>query len=126
VNYRQRVQDLEDAGRAALMPQEAAIRRRRRSGEARSLVIARSGGKCESPRCASGGFREFTQAGEPILQVDHVQDLALDGEDHPANMIALCPNCHAVKTLGRQAEQLRELLRDTARKLHAKAMKQQD
>ncbi|MEU8136327.1 HNH endonuclease signature motif containing protein [Streptodolium elevatio] len=121
VDYRRRVQVLEDAGHVALMPQEA-VRRQRRLREARSLVIARSGGRCESPLCASHGFREVSRTGEPILEVDHVQDLSRGGADHPANMVALCPNCHAVKTHGRQGEQLRELLRDTARKRHAEAM----
>jgi hypothetical protein len=38
-----------------------------------------------------------------MLEVDHIHDLALGGDDSPAQMIALCPNCHQVKT----REQLR-------------------
>ena len=38
--------------------------------------------------------------GDPVLEVDHIHDLALGGPDDPAQMIALCPNCHAVKTRG--------------------------
>ncbi|GCE02176.1 HNH endonuclease [Embleya hyalina] len=121
-DYRRRVRDLEAPDRGSLPPRETAVLRLRRSREARSLVVARSGGRCESPVCASGDFREVTPAGEPILEVDHVRDLAGGGRDHPENMIALCPNCHAVKTRGTNAERLREILRDTARQRHARAM----
>jgi 5-methylcytosine-specific restriction protein A len=41
------------------------------------------------------------------------------GRDHPIQMIALCPNCHAVKTRGRTGEQLREILLSEARARHA-------
>ncbi|MGI5327970.1 hypothetical protein [Actinomadura nitritigenes] len=34
-------------------------------------------------------------------------------------MIALCPNCHAVKTRGRSRERLREMLRVEARQRHS-------
>ena len=42
--------------------------------------------------------------GRPILEIDHVHDLALGGADDPAQMIALCPNCHAIKTRGTTRE----------------------
>jgi 5-methylcytosine-specific restriction enzyme A len=35
---------------------------------------------------------------------------AQGGPDHPEQMIALCPNCHAIKTRGRTREQLRQEL----------------
>lgn len=95
-----------------------------RSREARALVLARSGGRCESPLCAFPDFKELTAAGEPVLDVDHVQDLALDGEDNPGNMIAVCPNCHATKTRGGNAEELREVFRETAKARHDAAMAQ--
>jgi 5-methylcytosine-specific restriction protein A len=34
-------------------------------------------------------------------------------------MIALCPNCHAIKTRGRTGEQLSELLQSEARARHS-------
>ncbi len=81
-----------------------------RSAAARRAVLVRSGGRCENPRCA-GDVQDRTRAGDPILEIDHVWDLALGGPDDPAQMVALCPNCHAVKTRGRTGEQLRaELL----------------
>ncbi|MCF2533955.1 HNH endonuclease [Yinghuangia soli] len=123
-DYRARVLALATAPRPAKESYRASGGQRQRSAEARALVIARSGGRCESPLCAFPGFREVTAAGAPVLDVDHVQDLALDGEDDPANMIAVCPNCHATKTRGRQAELLREAFRETARRRHEAAMAQ--
>ena len=88
-----------------------------RDPSARAAVIKRCKGKCESPEC-SGHPSERTIAGLPILQVDHVRDLAKGGPDVPWNMIALCPNCHALKTYGKNREKLQRLLTATARHLH--------
>jgi 5-methylcytosine-specific restriction protein A len=96
-----------------------------RDPSSRAAVIRRSGGKCESPQC-SGHPEERTIAGEPILQVDHVEDLAKGGADLPSNMIALCPNCHALKTYGVNREKLRRVLAATVRRLHAEALGQKD
>ncbi|MFJ9771750.1 HNH endonuclease [Kitasatospora sp. NPDC101157] len=92
-----------------------------RSTSARAAVIRRSGGRCENPRCA-GHPTELTMAGEPILQVDHVHDLSKGGPDIPSNMIALCPNCHALKTYGQHQEKLRRELKRTAQFLHAMSL----
>jgi 5-methylcytosine-specific restriction enzyme A len=88
-----------------------------RSRDARHAVLLRSGGRCENPRSA-GDVQDRTVRGEPILEVDHVRDLALGGPDQPAQMIALCPNCHAIKTRGRTREELRPVLLEAARKKH--------
>lgn len=84
-----------------------------RSAAARRAVLIRAQGSCESQRC-TGMPAESNRHGEPILDVDHVKDLALGGEDHPRNMVALCPNCHACKTRGDNASRWR-------RELHAVA-----
>ena len=76
---------------------------------ARRAVLLRSEGHCESPRC-TGEPQDITDAGHPILEVDHIQDLAKGGLDHPEQMIALCPNCHAIKTRGCTRERLRHEL----------------
>jgi 5-methylcytosine-specific restriction protein A len=82
-----------------------------RSAAARRAVLLRCQGGCESPSC-TGMPAERNRRGEPILDVDHIKDLALGGEDHPRNMAALCPNCHACKTRGANATKWRrELLR---------------
>jgi 5-methylcytosine-specific restriction protein A len=54
--------------------------------------------------------------------VDHVEDLAKGGADHPIQMVALCPNCHAMKTRGSKREQFRAVLLDVAREAHARAL----
>jgi 5-methylcytosine-specific restriction protein A len=84
---------------------------------ARRAVLLRSTGHCESPRC-TGEPQDITDAGNPILEVDHIQDLAEGGPDHPEQMIALCPNCHAIKTRGHTREQLRQELFTVARQRH--------
>lgn len=68
-----------------------------RSRAARQAVILRSRGRCENSGC-TGDIQDVTDREEPLLEVDHVQDLALGGEDSPAQMIALCPNCRTIKT----------------------------
>ncbi len=87
------------------------------SAAACRAVLLRSEGQCENPGC-TGQPADVTDRGDPILEVDHVDDLAHDGRDHPRQMIALCPNCHAIKTRGRTRERLREILRVTADTRH--------
>jgi 5-methylcytosine-specific restriction protein A len=88
-----------------------------RSAVARDAVIARSRGRCENPRC-TGDIQDKTPKGAPILQVDHIHDLAKGGPDDPIQMIALCPNCHAIKTYGSTSEELRKFLLGVARRRH--------
>ncbi|MEV7243374.1 HNH endonuclease signature motif containing protein [Streptomyces sp. NPDC093248] len=106
---------------------EAATRGRRSSGtnsrpvrisQAREAVLIRCGGRCENPRCP-GQPDDVTDDGRPILEVDHVEEIAAGGRDHPSQMVALCPNCHAVKTRGRTREALRGVLAQAARDKHA-------
>ncbi|TDD27789.1 HNH endonuclease [Actinomadura sp. KC06] len=89
-----------------------------RSSASVKAVLIRSGGRCENPLC-TGQPNDVNKDGEPILEVDHVHDRAKWGRDHPIQMIALCPNCHAIKTRGRTGEQLRELLLLEARARHS-------
>jgi 5-methylcytosine-specific restriction protein A len=84
---------------------------------ARRAVLLRSEGHCENPRC-TGEPQDITDAGHPILEVDHIQDLAKGGPDHPEQMIALCPNCHEIKTRGRTRERQRHELFTVARQRH--------
>ncbi|MFE6092015.1 HNH endonuclease [Streptomyces massasporeus] len=93
-------------------------RRPIRSRTARYLVLSRSRGRCENPDC-TGQPADVTDDDHPILEVDHVLDLTQGGRDHPSQMVALCPNCHAVKTRGRTRETLREILLRVAQERHA-------
>jgi 5-methylcytosine-specific restriction enzyme A len=88
-----------------------------RLGSARRAVLLRSRGECENPHC-TGQPKDITDAGLPILEVDHIQDLAKGGPDSPEQMIALCPNCHAIKTRGSTRKQLRPELLAVARHRH--------
>ncbi|WP_392753996.1 HNH endonuclease [Streptomyces sp. LN590] len=97
---------------------QATVERYLRSKAARDAVILRSGGRCENPTCL-GHPDELTDAGAPLLQIDHVNDLARGGPDVPEFMIALCPNCHALKTHGRNRRGLTALLLETAQVLHS-------
>ncbi|WP_158886702.1 HNH endonuclease signature motif containing protein [Amycolatopsis anabasis] len=88
-----------------------------RSACAREAVRLRSAGRCENPGC-TGQPEDVTDSGKPLLDVDHIEDLALGGRDHPEQMIALCPNCHRIKTHGSTREHLRAKLREVARSRH--------
>jgi 5-methylcytosine-specific restriction protein A len=103
------------AGRRAARTTDNPIR----SVSARRAVLVRCQGRCENPQC-TGQPDDVTAKGEPILEVDHVQDLAQGGRDHPSQMVALCPNCHAIKTRGRTKEVLRASLQDVAERLHGR------
>ena len=88
-----------------------------RSPDARDAVLFRSGGRCENPEC-SGDIKDVNAKGAPLLEVDHIHDIALGGDDNPAQMIALCPNCHVTKTYGRSRDRLRVVLLGAAKRRH--------
>ncbi|MDX2707568.1 HNH endonuclease signature motif containing protein [Streptomyces sp. PA03-6a] len=90
-----------------------------RSAAARLAVRLRCEGCCENPGCG-GQPTDVTDRGLPILDVDHIDDIAAGGRDHPESMIALCPNCHAMKTRGRGREELRALLAAVALERHTR------
>ncbi|MFI6645299.1 HNH endonuclease [Streptomyces sp. NPDC050504] len=92
-----------------------------RNAAARKFILDRSGGECENPRCALPRLPDVTDAGLAILEVDHVVPLGEDGPDRLENMIALCPNCHALKTRGSERKKLTKKLAKRAAKLHARS-----
>ncbi|GAA2542064.1 hypothetical protein GCM10010423_45950 [Streptomyces levis] len=106
------VEEREAAGKHEI-GRKRTIRRRDRDDEARRAVRLRSKGRCENPDCLlPGGYMPYrTAAGRPLLEVDHIDDHAAGGRDHPSAMIALCPNCHENKTYGVERDVLRERLR---------------
>ncbi|MFG2338680.1 HNH endonuclease [Streptomyces yangpuensis] len=97
------------------------VERYYRSVSAREAVLIRSEDTCENRTCL-GHPTERTDAGAAILEVDHVDPLARGGADTPEAMIALCPNCHALKTRGRNRKKLQSLLLKTARLRHEEFM----
>ncbi|MDZ4688278.1 MAG: HNH endonuclease signature motif containing protein [Planctomycetaceae bacterium] len=64
---------------------------RARSLAIHKYVLARAAGDCEGCR-AEAPFQR--RDGTPFLEPHHTTRLADDGPDHPAHVIALCPNCH--------------------------------
>jgi 5-methylcytosine-specific restriction protein A len=88
---------------------------------ARQAVLSRSEGHCENPRC-SGDIQDRSKRGRPLLEVDHIHDLADGGPDYPTNMIALCPNCHTIKTRGTTGDQLRPVLLKAVKERHEKLL----
>ncbi|GLY74093.1 HNH endonuclease signature motif containing protein [Actinoallomurus iriomotensis] len=84
---------------------------------ARRAVLVRSEGRCENPQCAQPA-PDVNDRGEPLLEIDHIDQLSDGGRDQPFQMIALCPNCHRVKTYGRSRQRLIPVLAQTARDLH--------
>lgn len=79
------------------------VRTYKRRRLARELVLIRANYQCEHDKCGGMPF-ELGRDNRPILQVDHITPLSESGSDTPDNMIALCPNCHSAKTLGRSAD----------------------
>lgn len=77
--------------RPTALLKERTIIERVRSRAIRLYVLTRAGGECEGCR-HSGPFR--TPDGRYFLEPHHTCRLADDGPDHPAKVIALCPNCH--------------------------------
>jgi 5-methylcytosine-specific restriction protein A len=62
-----------------------------RSRDVRNYVLARANGNCEG--CALPA--PFSRSdGNPYLEPHHLRRLSDGGPDHPAHVIALCPNCH--------------------------------
>lgn len=89
-----------------------------RSTRARSAVLYRDEYTCRNPRC-TGQPDDVNDQGKPIVHVDHILELGDSGPDDPRNMITLCPNCHAIKTLGRSRSHLSTELAEIALQRHA-------
>ncbi|MFI7117799.1 HNH endonuclease [Amycolatopsis sp. NPDC049868] len=89
----------------------------RRSVKSRQAVLVRANDECENDRC-TGMPGDTKPDGTAILEVDHIDDRALGGSDHPTAMIALCPNCHATKTHGSNRVAFKKHLRARLAALH--------
>ncbi|MFE2282478.1 HNH endonuclease signature motif containing protein [Streptomyces sp. NPDC059454] len=118
--YRRLVALVERKEEAARGKRAAGAARPVRIPEARKAVLERCEGRCENPAC-TGQPDDVTDAGQALLEVDHIDEIAGGGRDHPRVMVALCPNCHAVKTRGRTRKQLTKILRGVAERAHAAA-----
>ena len=89
----------------------------KRRKRAKDIVIARANGSCENDRC-NGMPPDVKKDGTPLFQVDHIIQLSEGGPDQPDNMIALCPNCHTAKTLGKNRNDMTSRLKKIALAKH--------
>ena len=72
-------------------PSQGARNVYQRSRDVRTYVLARANGRCEG----CGSDAPFLRAdGTPYLEPHHLRRVSDGGPDHPAHVIALCPNCH--------------------------------
>jgi 5-methylcytosine-specific restriction protein A len=62
-----------------------------RSRDVRDYVLARANAECEGCKTPAPFLRPD---GTPYLEPHHLRRLSDGGPDHPAHVIALCPNCH--------------------------------
>jgi 5-methylcytosine-specific restriction protein A len=121
-DYARIAKDLEDnptSLAASLKPRTPQPRRRKR---AKDIVIARAEGKCENDQC-TGMPPDVKKDGTPLFQVDHIVQLSDGGPDQPDNMIALCPNCHTAKTLGKNKTEMTARLKKIAIQKHSALLK---
>jgi 5-methylcytosine-specific restriction protein A len=63
----------------------------KRSEDVRNYVLARAKGHCQGCSVPAPFFR---LDGSPYLEPHHLRRISDGGPDHPAFVIALCPNCH--------------------------------
>ncbi|MFP8959031.1 HNH endonuclease [Streptomyces nanhaiensis] len=97
------------------IPRDFSETRRSRIPASRQAVLERSKGACENPDCPDLRYTSArSRNGTYLLEVDHIDDHAEGGEDLPRSMIALCPNCHAIKTRTAVAKDFRASLRAAA------------
>jgi hypothetical protein len=85
-----------------------------RSRRIHAFVMARAYGYCEAC-AASAPFLKFD--GSPYLEPHHTTRLADEGPDHPATVIALCPNCHRKAHSSQDKAAFNAKLRKKARQL---------
>jgi 5-methylcytosine-specific restriction protein A len=95
----------------------------RYSGEARIAAVATL-----VDRYLQGDGRDSVLADAGLADANIAHDElpagGKGGPDHPEHMIALCPNCHAIKTRGSTREQLRQELLTVARQRHEAILSQ--
>lgn len=78
------------------------VNRRERSRLMAEYALSRSSGVCEGCLTAAPFIR---RNGQPYLEVHHIFELGSGGSDHPANVAAVCPNCHTRVTHGKDGKE---------------------
>ncbi|TKB56772.1 HNH endonuclease [Ferrimonas aestuarii] len=88
---------------------------RNRSQAIKLYTKNRANGVCEG--CKRNA--PFNTKYGPYLEVHHLTRLADGGPDHPANVIALCPNCHREAHYSKSRRQFNAKLSDIANSIEA-------
>lgn len=116
-----RVRDDDELKRLALLSASANAPAKERRAIARVRAIAikryvlrRAKGRCEACH-QEAPFK--TKRKQPYLEPHHTTLLADGGPDHPAHVIALCPNCHRRAHFAKDAEEFNDKLRAILRDL---------
>jgi 5-methylcytosine-specific restriction endonuclease McrA len=85
------------------VPQKLAeVMRRERSRLMAEYALGRSSGVCGGCLNPAPFIR---RNGQPYLEMHHIMELASGGSDHPANVAAVCPNCHTRVTHGKDGRE---------------------
>ncbi|MDP2409432.1 MAG: HNH endonuclease signature motif containing protein [Pseudolabrys sp.] len=94
--------------------------RRERSALIVEYARLRSEGFCEACDSPAPFIRRND---DPYLEVHHIVSLAEGGEDHPKNVVAICPNCHARVTHGKDGVSYNSLIKKRVVEIEAGLMK---
>lgn len=81
---------------------------KRATANIRKYAMLRGNGFCEYCNCPAP-FKDAN--GFPYLEIHHLHRLADDGPDSPANVAALCPNCHRMAHFGQNKAQMGSTLK---------------
>jgi 5-methylcytosine-specific restriction protein A len=101
--------------KGAVVPEKEVVmlQRRRRDVAVASWAQEQANGRCELCQ-ADAPFED--SMGFPFLEVHHIVPLAEGGTDTPANVVALCPNCHRRCHHGRDRDALGAKLAENVRR----------
>jgi HNH endonuclease len=88
--------------------------RRDRSKLIGEYALLRSAGTCEGCQNPAPFIR---QNGKPYLEVHHLVPLGDGGDDGPRNVAAVCPNCHARVSHGKDGPEHNEKIRNYVQRL---------
>jgi 5-methylcytosine-specific restriction enzyme A len=108
-------------GAADVAPKTAASETRtvyERSRDVRNYVLARANGACEGCTTAAPFIRKD---GSPYLEPHHIRRVSDGGPDHPAFVIALCPNCHRRVHAGADGDNYNSVLRERMTQIQPKS-----
>lgn len=89
-----------------------------RDAQVKAWVLQEANGRCE--RCSSAAPFVLPN-GLPYLEVHHIQRLTDGGPDTVENAVALCPNCHRLLHLSKDADAQQRVLSEKLSRLTHRA-----